>query len=95
MPYTQYEKAQLAGDQYEADFAAMYGQEIQELALWLNRAPESIDIEAHFEQLMESHDFDVSDDGYGTNWDYVRECFESWSPRLKAARIARVARRAA
>lgn len=91
MPYTQYERAQLAGDQFEADFAAMFGKEIEELASWLNRAPESADIEAHYEQICETHDFDVSNDGIGTNWDHVRDCFESWSPRLRAARIVREA----
>lgn len=93
MTLTAYERSQLAGDQFEADFAEMFSKEIQELATWLNRAPESADIEAHYEQLCENHDFDVSDDGYGTNWDFVRGCFESWSPRLRAARIVREAAR--
>lgn len=91
MTLTTYERAQLTGDQYEADFAAMFGKEIEQLATWLNRAPEGVDIEAHFEQICESHDFDVSNDGIGTNWDHVRDCFESWSPRLRAARIVREA----
>jgi hypothetical protein len=87
MPYNSYERSQLAGDQYEADFATMFGAEIESLATWLNRAPEGADIEAHYEQICESHDFD----GIGTNWEHTRECFESWSPRLRAARILREA----
>lgn len=79
----------ISGEQAAHDFAAMFEPEIQELAEWINRAPESVDVEAIFESICEDHDFDHTDDGYGTNWDWVRDTFEDYSPRLKAARLAR------
>lgn len=83
MPYT------TSSDTTYEWFCEVFAEEIERLAKWLNSAPESIDIESHFEQLMENHDFDASDDGAGTNWDWVQELFEDHSPRLRAARIAR------
>lgn len=93
MPLTTYERSQLAGDQFEADFAAMFGKEVEQLSTWINRAPESVDVEAIYEGIRETHTFDLSDDGYGENEEWIRECFESWSPRLRAARLLREASR--
>ncbi len=91
MTLTTYERAQLAGDQFEADIAAMFGKEIETLATWINRAPESVDVEAIYESIRENHTFDTTDDGLGENDQYIRDCFESWSPRLRAARVVREA----
>lgn len=84
-----WEREVIAGEFGHEMFLQAFAEEIKDLATWLNRAPESADIEAHFEQICETHDFDASDDGFGTNWDWVRDCFEDWSPRLRAARILR------
>lgn len=72
-------------------FLLTFGEEIKDLAEWLNHAPESVDVEAAYETLREDHEFDCSDDGTGEIDAWVQEAFEDWSPRLRAARIAREA----
>ena len=44
----------ISGEQAAHDFAAMFGAEIQALAEWINRAPESVDVEAVFERIDDS-----------------------------------------
>lgn len=66
-----------------------FGQELAEIGDWIEAAPAVIDIEAALESGIDSLNFDASDDGDGTNWEWVQDAIESYSPRLKAARLAR------
>ncbi len=70
-------------------FHSTFGNELKEIGEWIEAAPASVDIEAALESGIDSLDFDASDDGDGTNWQWVQDAIESYSPRLKAARLAR------
>lgn len=93
MPYsaTQWEREVIADEAGYELFIATFGKEIEALAAWINRAPEQVDIEAVYETMIDEMEFDHTDLELGTNWDWVRNAFEGWSPRLRAARRAREA----
>lgn len=93
MPYstTQWEREVIAGETGYDLFLATFGKEIEELATWINRAPEQVDVEAVYETMIDEMEFDHTELELGTNWNWVRDTFEDWSPRLRAARIAREA----
>ena len=70
-------------------FNETFGEELKSIGEWIEAAPAGVDIEAALESGIDSLDFDASNDGDGTNWQWVQDAIESYSPRLIAARLAR------
>lgn len=75
---------------YEA-FCEAFGDDLRAIGEWMESAPEGVDLEAALENAIDHMDFDASDDGDGTNWEWVQDAIEAYAPRLKAARVAREA----
>lgn len=70
-------------------FIDAFGADLQAIGEWIEAAPDGIDIEAALEMGIDAMEFDASDDGDGTNWDWVYDVISSHSPRLTAKRASR------
>lgn len=69
-------------------FIDAFGADLQAIGEWIESAPDGIDIEAALEMGIDAMEFDASDDGDGTNWDWVYDVIASHSPRLTAKRAS-------
>ena len=83
------ETAQAKSEAAYETFCETFGDELRAIGEWMQAAPEGVDLEAALENAIDHMDFDASDDGERTNWEWVQDAIEAYAPRLKAARIAR------